>query len=229
MANDTSKPPMNDADTRHRLLTAGGEVFARRGFEAATVREICAAAGANIAAVNYHFGDKGGLYRATFLHFYEEGVKAYPPDFGVNAQASPSELLRAFIRSFFLRVFDAAKPQWLAELMLQEMIRPTGVLDELVDRQMVNMRDRLIAIVRAISGDLLTDQQIFAACCSIVGQIVFHKHCTPIIRRMWPGDCTYSPAEVEALAEHVYAFSLAGLQQMHGAGPNKPAKPRKGQ
>ena len=50
------------ADTRQRLIEAAGEVFAERGFRAATIRDIVERAGANIAAVNYHFGDKENLY-----------------------------------------------------------------------------------------------------------------------------------------------------------------------
>ena len=48
-------------NTRQRVLEAAGEVFAERGFRAATVREICQRAKANLAAVNYHFGDKERL------------------------------------------------------------------------------------------------------------------------------------------------------------------------
>ncbi len=52
-----------DRETRDRLLRAGERLFAERGFKKVTVREICRAAGANVAAINYHFGDKLGLYR----------------------------------------------------------------------------------------------------------------------------------------------------------------------
>ncbi len=53
----------DDHETRQRLLTAAERLFADRGFKKVTVREICLAARANVAAVNYHFGDKLGLYR----------------------------------------------------------------------------------------------------------------------------------------------------------------------
>ena len=49
-------------DPRRRLLETAGQIFAEKGFDGATVREICRRAGVNIAAVNYYFRDKEQLY-----------------------------------------------------------------------------------------------------------------------------------------------------------------------
>ena len=51
---------------RVRLLESAGQVFAEKGYEKSTIREICERAKANIAAVNYYFRDKEGLYREVF-------------------------------------------------------------------------------------------------------------------------------------------------------------------
>ena len=58
----------NPPTTRERVLTAASEIFAEKGYRDATVSEICEAADANIASVNYHFGDKESLYDEVWRH-----------------------------------------------------------------------------------------------------------------------------------------------------------------
>ncbi len=52
--------------TKERILTAAEELFARHGFDGASLRQLTAAAGVNLAAVNYHFGSKDRLIEEVF-------------------------------------------------------------------------------------------------------------------------------------------------------------------
>jgi AcrR family transcriptional regulator len=54
------------ADTRTRILNAAEVLFMEHGFEATSMRAITTAAGANLAAVNYHFGSKETLIEEVF-------------------------------------------------------------------------------------------------------------------------------------------------------------------
>src|SRR5260370_32171647 len=95
------KPPveLRDAspdETRRQLLEAAGEVFAEVGFRDATVREICRRAGANIAAVNYHFGGKEKLYTEVVRYSQQNAVEEYPPLLDVSPNAAPEKRLRPF-------------------------------------------------------------------------------------------------------------------------------------
>ena len=55
------------ARARERLLLEATRIFAEKGFARASTREICQAAGQNVAAIHYYFGDKAGLYRAALV------------------------------------------------------------------------------------------------------------------------------------------------------------------
>jgi len=76
--------------TRARLLDAAAHVFAEHGFQAATIRDICTRAGANVAAVNYHFRDKAGLYLAVLRHSMNAAGQPEPRELAMSA-ATPEE------------------------------------------------------------------------------------------------------------------------------------------
>jgi len=71
--------------TKQRILDAAVRLFARRGYTAVGVREIAITAKANIAAVNYHYGNKSGLLKAILERFAElYWQKAVPPSAGTG-------------------------------------------------------------------------------------------------------------------------------------------------
>lgn len=67
-----AKTPVDDRDTRERLISVAREVFAEKGFAGATVKEISDRAGVNISLISYHFHGKEGLFRTVLEEFGRE-------------------------------------------------------------------------------------------------------------------------------------------------------------
>ena len=133
-------------------MEAAGKIFAEEGYPKATVRDICRQAGANIAAINYHFGDKKGLYLAVLKHYQEISFQTYPPDLGIKETQSPEEKLKAFIRSFLMRIMDEGRPAWFGKLLAREFTQPTWAFDILVKETIRPSFQILTGIVAAILG-----------------------------------------------------------------------------
>jgi TetR/AcrR family transcriptional regulator, regulator of cefoperazone and chloramphenicol sensitivity len=198
-------------ETRQRLLEAAGEVFAARGFRAATVREICQRAKANLAAVNYHFGDKERLYTAV-LQYTFHCAEPLPLNFGLGVEATAAARLRAFIRSHLFSLLDAGRPAWHRKLMAREMAEPTRALDAVVDQMIRPEAELLMAIVRDVLGQDANPQRVWQCTASIIGQCLFYHHARPVIMRLDP-EQAFTPEAIEQLVEHITQFSLAALRQ----------------
>jgi TetR/AcrR family transcriptional regulator, regulator of cefoperazone and chloramphenicol sensitivity len=200
-------------ETRARIIEAAGEVFAETGFEKATVREICARAHANIAAVNYHFRDKLGLYTEVLKAAACNGRAVLEE---AHAVADPEQALRLFIHGMFRRMHEADSPSRYARVMMHELAQPTGALDVVVE-QMVRPNSRILC---AIVGQLLNrppdDELTRLSAASVIAQVVHHVHAKPVIQKLWPG-LKSSPEARERIADHIANFSLAALHALRGS------------
>ena len=209
----TRPAPDPHDETRRQILEAAGGVFAEVGFRNATIREICRLAGANIAAVNYHFGDKETLYAEVLRHSQQKAFEKYPPLMGVGADAPPEEKLRAFIQSFLLRIFDGSSTAWFGKMMSREMVEPTEALDLLMKERMQPMANLLRGIVAEILGCSPDAEKVRLCCFSVVSQCVFYHHCRTMISRLFP-EQRLDASAVEQLAGHIARFSLAAMKNL---------------
>ena len=204
-------PESIQAATRRELLEAAAEVFGEVGYRNATVREICRRAGANIAGINYHFGDKEKLYAEVLRHAHSRALEKYPPFQGVAANASAEQKLRAFIHSFLLRIFDDSPTACHGKLMSREMIEPTAALDSLVEEFIRPMAGQLNKIVADILGCATNDERVRLCAFSVVSQCLFYHHCGPVVTRL-AGQLATDATAIEKLAAHITKFSLAALK-----------------
>lgn len=206
---------MNDnpsPDTRERLLRAAMEVFARHGYEAATVREICHRAQANVAAVNYHFGDKKNLYAAIFDGLFKT-LHAVRTPF-LPPGAPPEARLKTYIQAFFDELFycdeDGPDCTCLSAMYLMEMARPTEALDNLVRDYIASDVAELHDIVGRLLGEGAGEPDVVNCAASIAGQILYYYHAEPLIERLNPA-LAPSAERIGELTRHVFAFSLGGI------------------
>ena len=198
--------------TKQRLLEAAGEVFAAHGFRAATVREICERAGANVAAINYHFGDKEGLYFAVLKSCSEAALQKYPPTLGLGPNATSEERLHAFVRSLLFRIADKGQPSWHGKLIAHEMTEPTKALTALIDKVYGPALKQLETIVRELVGRRAPVMVIRQCQLSVLGQCLYFHYARPAIQHIHP-EQGFEPADIERLAKHITQFSLAGIRQ----------------
>ena len=133
-------------ETRERLLEAALPIFAARGFEGATTREIAKRAGVALAALPYHFETKEALWRAAADRIFELLRAALAPRLGELAALAPRERLLRTLREFL--AFAAAHPE-LHRFMLAEGTEPTERLAWLVER---HVRPLFAAFVESV-GD----------------------------------------------------------------------------
>lgn len=198
---------------RQQLLESAGEVFAEVGFRNATVREICRRAGANIAAINYHFGDKETLYLEVLRYAKDKALSKHPTLLNVLASAPAEKKLRAFVLSLLRRIFDEGELAWHGKLMSREMVDPTNALDSIVEERIRPMTDQLRAIVAELLNLPVADERVRQCSFSVVSQCLFYHHCGPVVARLFPGQIPTEPASIEKLADHITEFSLAGLKK----------------
>ena len=127
-------------DTRTRLLDAAEHLFAENGIARTTLRQITASAGANLAAVNYHFGSKRVLLHEVFARRIQpvnEDRLARLDRVERDAGDEPppvEDILRAFLTPAFLMKSSGTRHDFL-RLMGRAHTEPTGELREVVFAQ----------------------------------------------------------------------------------------------
>ncbi len=203
-----------DTETRDRLLKVAERLFADRGFKRVTVREICRAARANVAAVNYHFGDKLGLYREVLQSAIDAMRATNEAARKAGAGQTAEEQLRRYIDVFIRRLLGPGSDT-VHKLIAREMNDPTPVLDALVEQAVRPRIEYLSGLIADIIGCAPADQRVLRCVASVQSQSLAYLP-NPIATRLGLANKP-TAANLTEIAAHIAEFSLAGV---HGVGRN---------
>jgi AcrR family transcriptional regulator len=200
------------------LLEVAGPIFADRGYQATTIRKICAGAGANVAAINYHFGDKLGLYTEV-LQQSVRAAQLLAVQNTLDENTPPEEVLRALIRARLRSINGKSLPDWHSRLLAHEFAQPTPALRQLVDKLARPIYKRLLELIGRIISLPPNDENTRLCAISVVGQVFAYVLPSPLLTEIWP-ELKMTPEQVERVADHIADFSLSYLQDFrlkHGS------------
>lgn len=198
-------------DPRERLLAAAGQQFAEHGFESATIRDICLAAGVNVAAVNYYFGDKKRLYIESVKHAHESRMKQVPLPASPPDQSS-ADRLHDFIDNLLERMLGFGRPRWQTQLMLREMLQPTEACREVVEDYIRPHFDMLVSILGDLSHSHRSAADLRRIAIGVFGQCFLYRAAGECVGMLVPAEemeVFHTPSQ---LADHIVHFTCAALE-----------------
>jgi AcrR family transcriptional regulator len=205
------QPPIASEQTRTRLVDAAGEMFAESGFHHTTVRQICQRAGANIAAVNYHFRDKTGLYTEVV----RQSMRAAQLDtvrVAFDQHASPEEILRAVIKARLESLRSLDLSDWHFRIFAHELAKPTPAMNLVVSEAIRPLYSRMCKLIGSMLRLPPGHERTRLCAHSIIGQILFYAFARPVISRLGKPEMKMTPKQIDLIADHIAEFSLAYLQ-----------------
>jgi len=210
---------MDDKSVQDRLTEAAEVLFCQRGFKDTGVREIAAAAGCNVASINYYFGGKDKLYievwRRQLTVMREARIAGIRKVMSGGERPSLEELLKSYAQSFYEPLVDeVGRPDGqghcrFMELMIREMIDPRlpaeMFVTEMISPVMAVLREAIQTVCPWLKPSTIQHMIL-----SVVGQLVY----VVAARRMFERcDCADLPRlDSEEMIDHIVRFSAAGVR-----------------
>ena len=198
--------------TRQHLLEAAGHVFADKGFERSTAKEICERAGTNTAAVNYYFGGIEALYAAVLDEARSRILSVRAIELAVEGKTGPRAKLQAALDVIVQTLLGPVSSSWVLQIFGRDMVTPSPTTYAEKEKRLLP----LARILREFIGDFMglpeDDPAVARGCLSVMAPI-----CILIVgdRRMMKlalPSFGLGADDAPALARHMVDYALAGLE-----------------
>jgi len=199
--------------TRERILDKAEALFAQKGYQAVGVREITRAARCNLAAVNYHFGNKENLYLEVFRSRWAPRAvrvqESFRKSLATYEDPSPAVLVRALAQAFLEGPLSDEERLRHSQLMTREMTQPTEAFDYLTEQVIRPFFKELAQRLHSVLPDGPESEGVLLNIFSIFGMVLYFNFARVAVSRLTGRE--YDEAFKVRLVEQITQFSLKGL------------------
>ncbi len=196
-----------EGDVPARLLAAAGPVFAEQGFDRATVREICSAAGVNVASVAYYFGDKMGLYREVIEAIRQSRERRFPAP--ADEDVDVEVMMYRLVNTMLSRMLAGDSSGWESQLLMRECQQPTPVFESIVKNFFRPLYNTLTRTTRRLLGAEAADHQVDQLALSVVGQCVYYRFGDGVVQILIPKATRQQHFDIDSLSLHITSVTIA--------------------
>jgi AcrR family transcriptional regulator len=199
-----------------RVLKVACQLFARRGFDGAHIREICNLAGVNIASIFYHFRDKQGVYEAVQVEARERISRKSKSTVTDWHATTSEEKLQNIIESLFTRLSEDSA--WIAQLLIRELVEGKQTSQGMVSEGLGDDLSLLESTIRDAVGPKAEATAVRLTAMNVLAQCVFYCAATRTLMFISP-ESDEQALTPQNLVRHITLFSLRGL--VNGANQRK--------
>ncbi len=215
------RAPGDRLDTRAHLLEAAGQVFAEKGFDRATGKEICERAGTNTAAVNYYFGGMEGLYAAVLQEAHSRLLNFDKMSAAVAGKPDAHARLQALLGLIVESLLGRASSSWEVRVIGREVMAPSPAFAAVRETEIPAKSRILKAIVGELMGLPPDHPAVARGCLSIIAPCLMLAIADrSILKRVFP-QLGLAPADAPVLTAHMVRYALAGLTAVANAEDKK--------
>lgn len=203
-----SRARRSDGDlTKSKILEAAGQLIAQNGFAQTSNKQIAQAAEVDLAAINYHFDGRDGLYKAVLAEAHTHYIDEKRLLELVESSLPPTQKLEIFYEAIVNKLIE--KDIWHSKVFIRELFSPSLYLHEF----MANDGARKFQSVRKIISEVAGLDEDHPALLPCVLSTIAPCFMLIITNTNIPTPIqNISQIESQQLVKHLMTFSLAGLK-----------------
>jgi len=206
--------------TREKLMIAAEPLFAEKGVEAVSIRDIASAAGVNSALIAYHFGGKDELFIAVYRAVADPINSERHRRFDALERRSPpptiEEILEAWVRPALVDYVDAEHARF-AKLALVGALYDQAGTGRLGPDVFNEVNDRFVGFLQKALPDVPRSTLVWRLYFLIGAVMMAARQRARGMKTLSHGEC--DPRDTEAMYQELVTFAAAGLRALSTAAP----------